>query len=147
MLRINRQTDYAVRVVLALAQHPAETRLSSAEIGREMLIPPTFLPRIVAQLAQAGIIITYPGRDGGLKLSRPPENITLWEVVNAFEGPLMLSECLLSQQACPFESNCMVRPRWGRLQAVILKELSTTTFRDLAEEAAAQQPLIINPEA
>lgn len=147
MLRINRQTDYAVRVVLALAQHPAETRLSSAEIGREMLIPSTFLPRIVAQLAQAGIIITYPGRDGGLQLNYPPEKITLWDVVNAFEGPLLLSECLLNQQACPFEGHCMVRPRWGRLQSVILKELSSTSFRDLAEEAATQQPRIISPEA
>ena len=51
MLQINRQTDYAVRVVLALAKHPLGTRLSSKTIQREMLIPKAFMSRIVAQLA------------------------------------------------------------------------------------------------
>ncbi len=52
MLKINRQTDYAVRVVLALAKHGEGARLSSADIQQEMLIPKAFMSRIVAQLAR-----------------------------------------------------------------------------------------------
>jgi len=75
MLKINRQTDYAVRVVLALAKYGEGARLSSAEIQQEMLIPKAFMGRIVAQLAHNGLINTFPGRDGGLMLPRPAARI------------------------------------------------------------------------
>ena len=94
MLKINRQTDYAVRVVLALAKYGEGTRLSSAVIQQEMLIPKAFMSRIVAQLARDGLVNTYAGRDGGLMLPRPASQITLKDVVEAFEGPILLSECM-----------------------------------------------------
>ncbi len=142
MLRINRQTDYAVRVVLNLAQKPMGTRLSTREIGRVMLIPKNFLPRIVAKLAQENIVVTFAGRDGGLQLARPPEKITLRDIVEAFEGPLLLSECMLDNNFCPFETDCTVRTRWTRLQKVILEELASTTFLVLAKEANVEKTLI-----
>lgn len=142
MLRINRQTDYAVRVVLALAQKRVGTRIATKKIGKAMLIPQNFLPRIVAKLAQAEILATFPGRDGGLELAHVPEKITLRDVVEAFEGPLLLSECMLDNNFCPFESACAVRTRWERLQNVILEELASTSFLDLAKEANAENSLI-----
>lgn len=136
MLRINRQTDYAIRVLLMLAQQPAGTRLSSFEIASEMLIPSAFLSRIVAQLAQAGLLVTFPGREGGLQLPRPAEKITLRDVVEVMEGRFLLSECMTGEEACPFEGDCRVRCRWIKLQAKILDELSSTTFADLASESS-----------
>ncbi|MBT3314200.1 MAG: Rrf2 family transcriptional regulator [Anaerolineae bacterium] len=141
MLRINRQTDYAVRVVLALAQESMGTRMSTKEIGTAMLIPKNFLPRIVAKLAQTEIITTFAGRDGGLQLARIPQEITLKDIVEAFEGPLMLSECIPGDDFCPFEDACNVRPRWTRLQEVILDELASTSFLDLAEETKAKRSI------
>lgn len=139
MLQINRQTDYAVRVVLALAKHPQGTRLATGIIQREMLIPRAFLSRIVAQLASAGLVRTYPGRDGGLELPHSAESITLKDVVEAFEGPLLLSECLESHGAddCPFRGSCPVSSKWGRVQTAMVKEMASINFKDLAEEAAA----------
>ena len=90
MLRINRQTDYAIRILLALAKEDEGTRLSSAHIQKEMLIPPAFMGRIVAKLAQEGLLKTHPGRDGGLQLSSPSSQITIKDVVEAFEGPILL---------------------------------------------------------
>ena len=135
MLRINRQTDYAIRVLLMLAQQPAGTRLSSFEIASEMLIPSAFLSRIVAQLAQAGLLVTFPGREGGLQLPRPAEKITLKDVVEVMEGRFLLSECMTGEEACPFEGNCRVRCRWTMLQASILDELNCTNFAILASES------------
>ena len=136
MFRVNRQTDYAVRILLMLAQQPEGTRIASPEIGREMLIPTAFLPRIVAKLAQAGLVTTFPGRDGGLQLGRPSVQITMKEVVELMEGPLLLSECMLGEEACPFEGDCRVRCRWTGLQHSILHELEKTTFAQLAQESA-----------
>ena len=137
MLKINRQTDYAVRVLLALAKRGEGARLSSSEIQREMLIPLTLMPRIVAQLARAELINTFPGREGGLMLPRPAAQITLRDVVEAFEGPVLLSECLQSkgEDDCPFRSKCPVSPKWGRVQVAMLREMAAITFENLAQEA------------
>jgi Rrf2 family iron-sulfur cluster assembly transcriptional regulator len=138
MLRINRQTDYAVRVILSLAQRDEATRLSSKEIQREMLIPKSFMGRIVAQLAQAGLVTTFTGRDGGLQLQRPASQITLKDIVEAFEGPVLLSECMQSkgEDDCPFRGNCPVRSKWGRVQVAMLQEMASVTMASLVNESA-----------
>ncbi len=141
MLKINRQTDYAVRIVLALAKRDEGTRLSSAKIQQEMLIPQALMARIVAQLARERLINTFPGRDGGLTLPRPASQITLKDVVEAFEGPILLSECLQvkGEDDCPFRSNCPVRLKWGRVQVAMMREMAAITFESLAREAAGFQ--------
>lgn len=138
MLQINRQTDYAVRVLLALAKRPEGTRLASSAIQSEMLIPKAFMARIVAKLAGHSLVLTFTGRDGGLQLPCPPNELTLRDVVEAFEGPILLSECMHakgSEEDCPFRANCPVRSKWGRAQAAMLHELASITFEDLANEA------------
>ncbi len=137
MLKINRQTDYAVRVLLALAKRGKGVRLSSAYIQREMLIPKAFMTRIVAQLSHAGLINTFPGRDGGLMFPHSASQITLRDVVEAFEGPILLSACLQvkGEDDCPFQASCPVRPKWGRVQVAMLREMASITFEDLAKES------------
>jgi Rrf2 family protein len=137
MLRINRQTDYAVRVVLALAKRGEDARLSSTAIQQEMLIPKAFMSRIVAQLSREGLINTFPGREGGLMLPRPASQITLRDVVEAFEGPILLSACLQAkgEDDCPFRTNCPVSPKWGRVQVAMMREMASITFEELAKEA------------
>lgn len=141
MLKINRQTDYAVRVILALAKRGEGARLSSGEIKKEMLIPQALMSRIVAQLARAGLLNTFPGREGGLMLPRPAAQITLRDVVEAFEGPILLSECLQtkSEDDCPFRTNCPVSPKWGRVQVAMMREMAAITFEGLAQEALGIQ--------
>ena len=141
MLKINRQTDYAVRVLLALAKQGEGARLSSAEVRREMLIPQALMARIVAQLARAELINTFPGREGGLMLPRPAAQITLRDVVESFEGPILLSECLQfkGEDDCPFRTNCPVSPKWGRVQVAMLREMASITFESLAQEALGVQ--------
>ncbi len=144
MLRINRQTDYAVRVVLALAKQDEGTRLSTPAIQREMLIPQALMPRIVAELAKAELVKTFPGRDGGLTLARPAAKITLRDVVEAFEGPILLSQCLEArgEEDCPFRANCPVSPKWGRVQVAMLREMAAISFEDLAREALSV-PMVV----
>lgn len=144
MLKINRQTDYAVRVVLALAKRAEGTRLSTAAIQHEMQVPSTLMPRIVAELAKANLLTTFPGRDGGVSLARAAAQITLLDVVDAFEGPLLLSECLQvkGEDDCPFQMNCPVRPKWGRVQRAMLREMAAINFEELAQEALSIPMLV-----
>jgi len=135
MIRINRQTDYAIRFILYLAQREEGTRVSTAEVRREMQIPPALAQRIVADLARGGFIYTFPGRDGGLALARPAQEINLREVVEHFEGKFFISDCLLEKGSCPFDNQCPVRFRWIKLQSTIVLELEQINFQELAKDA------------
>ncbi len=142
MIRINRQTDYAIRVILTLARQGDKAMLPTAQIQQEMLIPKALSLRVVAELSKGGFIVTYPGRDGGLKLARPAAEINLRQVVTHFEKNFTISECLHKSDSCPFDQSCPVRCRWSRLQALILDELENTTFDELAREAASVEEMV-----
>ena len=144
MLRINRQTDYAIRVVLALAKKPQGTRIPTSEIQREMLIPPSLLQRIVAELASGGFVSTLAGRDGGITLAHHPSEITLLQVVEAFEGPIILSDCVEDRSSCPFGPTCPVNRRWERLKNLIREELARTSFEELANDVITTDEKVPN---
>lgn len=135
MLRINRQTDYAVRVILSLSKREAGKRVSTSEIGREMLIPPALLQRIVAELASGGFINTQAGRDGGISLAHAPKDITLLQVVEQFEGELYLSDCVIKPEECPFSTKCPVHCQWIRLKNILRSEMEQVSFQQLVEES------------
>lgn len=134
MIRINRQTDYAVRVVLALSKKEAGKRVSTSEIGREMLIPPALLQRIVAELASGKFINTQAGRDGGISLAHEPKDISLLQIVEHFEGELYLSDCVLKPGDCPFDKKCPVHCQWVRLKNMLREEMARISFQQLVEE-------------
>ncbi len=136
MFRINRRTDYAVRVMVALAKRPTGARLSTKEIQDEMLTPRAFLQRIIADLSKAGLILTYPGPNGGLQLSRPADEINLRHIWEAIEGSFLISDCVRSADACPLYHGCPVHSRWARMQSLILQELEGSSLSQLARDAA-----------
>ncbi len=137
MFRINRRTDYSVRVMLSLAKRPFGTRLATQAIQDEMLVPRPFLQRIIADLSKAELVVTYPGVNGGLQLARPAESINLHQIWEAIEGPILISNCLKSRDECPLGRGCPVRSRWARLQMMIAKEMEATRLDELAGEANA----------
>lgn len=137
MLRINRRTDYAVRVMLALAKHQGSQRLSTQQIQQQMLIPRAFLQRIIADLSRKRLIQTYTGPNGGLQLGRSAATISLRDIYEAIEGALLISDCLEAAGACPLDVGCPVHPHWKHLQALIVRELESITLDQLALEAHA----------
>ncbi len=128
MIRINRETDYSFRVVLALARVGENVRLSTAQIQKEMQIPLSFLHRIVASLSRNNIINTYPGREGGVQLARPAAQISLLDVYEAVEGPIQLSECFLSDFHCPMDTPCPVQKSLRYIQKSLNRELAAVHF-------------------
>lgn len=133
MLRINRETDYAVRVILALAKYPPGKIISSAVIRQEMVLPESLSLQIISRLAHLNLIKSYPGRSGGIRLARSPAEITLYDVVYGMEGPLILSECLEEVFHCQLEPDCPIRKYWIMLQGKIKKDLEEINFQELVE--------------
>jgi Rrf2 family protein len=127
-MQITRQADYAVRAVLYLSQIGSEQRAATSQIAQEQQIPPSFLAKIVSQLSVAGLLQTSRGARGGVSLARTPEEISLLDVVEAIDGPILLNECVGANGDCAFGDDCPMRPVWCDAQAELVSRLKTTKF-------------------
>jgi Rrf2 family protein len=131
-MQITRQADYAVRAVLYLAGLTNGRRAPTSEIAREQHIPPSFLAKIVSQLSVAGVVQTSRGARGGVSLARPSRDISLLEVIEAIDGPIMLNECVNDPSACIFGNECPVQEIWCDAQTKLVSKLSATSFETLS---------------
>lgn len=128
-MQITRQADYAVRAVLYLAQIGSDQRAATSQIAQEQSIPPSFLAKIVSQLSVAGILQTSRGARGGVSLARPPEQISVLEVVEAIDGPILLNECVAENGAgCTFGEECPMRPVWCDAHLELVQRLGRSNF-------------------
>lgn len=127
-MQITRQADYAVRAVLYLAKLGADNRAATSQIAKDQQIPPSFLAKIVSQLSVAGLLQTSRGARGGVSLAKTPDQISLLEVVEAIDGPIMLNECVTNTGACTFGDDCSMRPIWCEAQAELVARLRRTRF-------------------
>lgn len=132
-MQITRQADYAVRAIIYLSMLNPGEKASTKTIAETQSIPLSFLAKIIAQLAVAGIITTLRGAKGGVSLSKTPAEISVLEVVEAIDGPILLNECVVSTHECPIEK-CAMRGIWIRSQRDLVKELKSTDFQSLADK-------------
>jgi len=143
---LGRKGDYSVRAVLDLARHHGDRR-KAREIAGEMDIPLRYLTQILAMLVQHGLLDALAGPSGGYTLARPPEEITLLEVVEAAEGPIKLEQCVLRGGPCSWEESCPVHIPWAQAQNALAARLAATTFADLASSAEELEVGIQTPSA
>lgn len=127
-MQITRQADYAVRAVHYLSKIGPERRAATSQIAEEQSIPPSFLAKIVSQLSVAGLLQTSRGARGGVSLARSPEHISLLEVVEAIDGPILLNECVGENGGCQFGDDCPMRPVWCDAQVELVSRLKGTSF-------------------
>lgn len=127
-MQITRQADYAIRAVLHLSRLGNGQRASTSQIAQEQSIPPSFLAKIVSQLSVSGLLQTSRGARGGVSLARSPRDITLLEVIEAIDGPILLNECVADEANCAFSEDCPLRPVWCDAQAELVKRLTSTNF-------------------
>lgn len=135
-MQITRQADYAVRAVLHLARLDPTQRAATSQVAKEQRIPPSFLAKIISQLSIAGLLHTSRGARGGVTLAREPKQISLLEVIEAIDGPILLNECVSDNGTCTFDSDCPLRPVWCEAQEELVGRLKGTNFQQLIEQSA-----------
>ena len=135
-MEISRQADYAVRAVLHLALHRSDLRVPSAEIAETQNVPAAFLTKILARLANAGIVDLKRGVHGGVSLAKPAGEFSLLEVVEAVDGPVTLNRCMARPGECPRDAHCLVHPLWLEIREEFRARLAGISFSDLAGRAA-----------
>ena len=131
-MRLTRQGDYAVRVMVDLAAQAPDVPVPRARIQARQDVPAAYLAKIIQALARAGLVRTLAGAHGGVMLDTPAEAVTLLHVIEAVEGPIRLNRCVEAPGACPRDHSCAVHPVWLRLQALVTRELDGVTIAALA---------------
>jgi Rrf2 family iron-sulfur cluster assembly transcriptional regulator len=139
-MEITRQADYAIRSMIYLAELPlSDGRVSTATISEAQGVPLPFLTKVISRLATAGLVTTSRGMGGGVSLARPPEEITLLQVVEAVDGPIILNHCLLRSGTCEREPYCAAHDVWAEVQTHFVQELNAVTMQELARRQAEKR--------
>jgi len=136
MMELTRKGEYAIRGIIYLAQQPPGKMSLISEIAEAVDAPQTFLAKIFQNFAKQGIVNSYRGTGGGFTLGRLPSDITLREVVEAVEGPIIPNRCLTGKGSCDKDSECLVHPVWRKVQSQIVQILEGVTFEELAKKNA-----------
>jgi Rrf2 family protein len=140
-MRLTRQGDYAVRVMVDLAAQAPDVPVRRAQIQARQDVPAAYLAKIIQALARAGLVRTRPGTRGGVSVIAPAEAVTLLRVIEAVEGPIRLNRCVEAPGACPRDRFCPVHLVWTRLQALVTRELDGVTIAALARLASRPGPV------
>lgn len=127
-MQITKQADYALRAIVYLAQIGRGEKASTNRIAKAQKIPPSFLAKIISQLSIAGLIHTSRGARGGVSLAKEPEDISVLDVIQAIDGPVILNECTENPDACPFQSSCPLYEIWCDARDMLINKLSGATF-------------------
>ncbi len=135
-MRITKAGDYAMRGLIYLARQPEGEVVLVGDIARAMEVPESFLAKIFQGLARAGLVRSHRGYRGGYSLARPAAAITLLEVVECVEGPIVLNDCtdpnapLEAEMACA--SSCSAQRVWAEVQSAVRGILEQKTMAELA---------------
>jgi Rrf2 family protein len=128
-VRASQQLKYAIYGVFDLAYHGQDRPVTLQEVGARQLIPARYLEQIFQKLRRAGLVRSKRGPGGGYVLARPPQEISLADVVTAVQGRVLCS----AEEAGPARETAWL---WASVEQVLVDSLGAHTIGDVCREAA-----------
>jgi len=135
-MSISSKCYYALRAVYALAEHEGPDPLKIADIAEGQQIPIRFLEVILGQLKGGGFVQSRRGAEGGYRLSRAADGLTVGEIMRYVDGPIAPVDCVSQSRhkECEFHGECNFFGFWGRVRKAMTDVVDHTTFADLVRE-------------
>ena len=132
-LTLTKRGDYVVRAALSLARAFDDGAFRKIrEVAADMDLPLHYTPQILNLLLKAGLAEARAGKQGGYRLLRPPEQISLLDLVEAGEGPLRDQRCTLRGGPCHWEDMCPLHSVWDQAYSALTEVLAGRTLASLA---------------
>ncbi len=141
---LRRNTDYALRAMVNLAGHYGEDPVSTRDISQSEDISYQLACKLMQKLNNAGLVKSSMGPNGGFVLSRTPRKINLAEIIDAIQGPLSLSRCLLGENVCKKQSSCPITVKLTKLQKNIGDYLQSITLDELLQHQGVKTSKVKN---
>jgi len=143
-MRLTKAGDYAMRGLIYLARQPKGDVALVGDIAAAMEVPDSFLAKIFQNLARAGLVRSTRGHGGGYSLARSPATITLLEVIECVEGPIVLNDCTDPHtdagETMTCTSACGAQGVWQEVQEAVRGILEKKTMDELAATPGAPPP-------
>jgi Rrf2 family protein len=140
-MRVSAKSDYALRALIELASRPAGVAVTAEELGRRQEIPHGFLQAILAELRRAGLVRSQRGQAGGWLMARPPEDVTVADVIRAVDGPLVNVYGIRPEAVSYKESTRGLQLVWIAARSSLRDVLERVSIRDLAD-GALPEPVV-----
>ena len=136
-MRLTSFTDFGLRALMRMASDP-ERAFTTAELAAEFDLSRNHLTKIIAALAQAGVVTTRRGGGGGAILARPADQINLGEIVRVLEAGQALVDCFaLGGGTCALTHGCRLKARLRHAEAAFLADLDRSSLASIALPAAS----------
>lgn len=132
-MQITRAADYALRGMTYLARQEPGKLSMIREISIEEGVPEKFMRKLFHILHTKGFIDSTRGRYGGVRLHADPEKVTMFDIVEAIDGPLTLNLCLEEPNLCDRIDLCPMYDIWSEAQASVDKVLKRHTLKDIVK--------------
>lgn len=136
-MRLSTKGRYGVRAMFDLALHYGEGAIALKSVAQREHISEKYLEHLFASLKKAGLIHSVRGAQGGYRLARAPEEITLGDIIRVLEGPVAPTECVIDgkgSEKCDRTSECVMRVIWCRVRDDINAILDGVTLAQVVEE-------------
>ena len=130
---IIKEVEYAIQILDALYH---KSPMSAAALSQEKNIPSPFIYRVLKKLETGGLLTIRRGPKGGYSLRRGCEEITLYDVVNAFENTFLVIECMKSDYDCTRNADfdCRMHRELGRIQGLLKNEFRSKSLASLFDD-------------
>jgi Rrf2 family protein len=145
-MNVGRRVDYAVRALSFLAGQPPEKIISRADIEKSQDIPSFYLSKIMKDLVAGGLVRSHIGSKGGFTLAKLAASISIKDVYETVERPLVLMDCLeKGTDFCSYCSVCTQRSIWEQAQTVLAEFLGRVSINDIADPHGLKKRLVGAP--
>jgi Rrf2 family iron-sulfur cluster assembly transcriptional regulator len=139
-MRIATSSRYGVRGMFDVAYHGGGQPTQIKDICKRQKISQRYLEQIFNKLLKAGLLKSRRGPRGGYMLSRDPSEITVGEIINAAQGPIVPVSCLnLKKKQCEILPSCITRHVWEETQKLLVDYFDSVSIADLCALARKQQ--------
>ncbi|HSF40933.1 MAG TPA: Rrf2 family transcriptional regulator [Thermoanaerobaculia bacterium] len=126
---MSRAAQYAIRTLIQLARLPPGAGSATvASIAEKEAIPPAFLAKVVRSLVRAGLIESSRGPGGGVRLARPPEEISVLQTIESAGDERYLELCMLGLPRCSDANPCAMHAFWSEARGRLRAELAEATI-------------------
>lgn len=130
-MKLSTRSRYGTRMMLDLAQHYDDGPVQIGDIARRHDISVKYLEQLIIPLKKANYIKSVRGPKGGHVLAKPPEEITVGEVVKILEGGISLVDCIENPDICDRSETCLTRGIWETATRAMSQELDSMTLSDM----------------
>ena len=138
MLRMTKQADYGIVLLTRMSAQPGRI-FNASELADETGLPSPTVSKVLKLLARGRLLESHRGAKGGYCLSRPPERVTVAQIISALEGPIAITECIDDTPGqCTQEAICPVRGNWQHINLAIRRALEEISLAEMTHPPTQQ---------